>query len=248
MLLYVWILWLHFGGVWGFEDDSTEAWKIGNALTGAEKEVEGCGQFGVVMGLDEGVLGDFEASKMGNRCLHDFRDEVDGLESWLVIGPGQGGPRRENLAVSIFPPGLIKVMLVLVTSGLSTRWRCISGGGAVMQVRGRRRYEYRGNSFDNFRLNFSGHTLILVGLGILAARMSKCKCPFDCEADQVQRALALCLGDMERSVRAVGPGAVEQWRPDSFDNKAPENHFHCSFIKPKFISTSLSRQNPQNRH
>lgn len=69
-----------------------------------------------------------------------------------------------------------------------------------MQVRGRRRYEYRGNSFDNFRLNFSGHTLILVGPGILAAKMSKCKCPFDCEADQLQRALALCLGDMERSV------------------------------------------------
>lgn len=64
-MLYVWILWLHFGGVWGFADDSTEAWKIGNALTGAEKEFDGCGQFGLVMGLDEGVLGILRLQRWG---------------------------------------------------------------------------------------------------------------------------------------------------------------------------------------
>lgn len=81
VLLHVWILWLHFGGVWGLEDGSIEAWKIGNALTGAEKEFDGCGQVGLVLGVEERGLGILRLQRHG---IGAFTDSEKSLMSGRV--------------------------------------------------------------------------------------------------------------------------------------------------------------------
>lgn len=99
LLLHVWILWLHFGGVWGLEDGSTGAWKIGNALTGAEKEFDGCGQFGLVLGLEEGVLGILRLQRHG---IGAYTDSEKSFVGWRVGSTFDLVCHKENTLASRF--------------------------------------------------------------------------------------------------------------------------------------------------
>lgn len=135
-------------------------------------------------------------------------------------------------------------MVVLLMCGVDPMemdfrgWGCDAGPGEA-QVRIPWKW------FSQFQGQFLGHILIPVGLGILAARMKKSKCPFDCNCPS-KEAGAVCSSESAwetwegpSHTIGLGPGAVKLWHLDSFD-RHPENHFLLFVHQAKFISTSFS--------